>query len=742
MFAQNGEYDIRLDLHNADCDANKIYVNVEIRATTIANQFNIADQNYRFSFNRNAVDIDSVKIDHEYLSGVVGSSAYLPHTLIGSLDTIVSYNVLFGGGAGVLVDTSWLKIGRLSFEIIDFNECLDLTLHPHFPVIHPPTFISESFQGAFHEVDEGLYFNTTICPVLVCTGYSNLISGNLFIDSSLDCAYTNGESGFGNGMIRISGDAQFFRNTDSQGNYSFNLDSGSYSISGVLPNQLYENCFPISTFSIDVNDTISLDIPLKPLLNCTAMDVSMSNTLIRRCMESDITVVYCNNGTIDATNTAVGITIDTALTALSSTLPWSSQNGNTYSFLLGTVSPGGCGSFKIKVLNSCYTIQGQAVCLNAHIFPDTLCTPPTTSWDGSITDVRVACQADSVEFTIENIGTGAMGVPLDYYVIEEHIILKIGSFKLDPNQTLTTKFPSNGSTYRIYADQISGYFPDGYKPTVAVEGCGTNMSGTFSTGFINDFPILDNLNTSNEYCDVVVGPLDPNDKSATPEGVGSDHLVLPNTDLNYKIRFQNVGTDTVFNIVVRDTLSQHLDLTTIQNVAASLTYRLDIESNNILVFTFPDIKLVDSTANEPDSHGYLTFTISQQPNLPFGTMIYNDAAIYFDFESPVITNQTWHELGEIFIQISTPIDEIDRGLNNVKIIPNPFNEYADIVVESSSTNQKTITACDALGRVVLKESYSDNSYRVYKNQLSAGLYFFTIQDENGGMTHSGRFVIK
>ncbi len=152
--------------------------------------------------------------------------------------------------------------------------------------------------------------------------------------------------------------------------------------------------------------------------------------------------------------------------------------------------------------------------------------------------------------------------------------------------------------------------------------------------------------------------------------------------------------------------------------------------------------MVDSTANEPASHGYVSFTISQQENLPFGTMLYNSAAIYFDFEAPVITNQTWHEVGDIFIQISTDVNEVDNELKTVKIIPNPFNEYADIVVESSSRTIKKITACDALGRVVLCEFYVDNSYRIYKNQLQSGIYFFTIHNEKNEITHKGRFAIK
>jgi len=574
------------------------------------------------------------------------------------------------------------------------------------------------------------------------TIFNNRIIGNVYNDSSLNCTFDNGETPLNNWTINVSGNNNNLTTlTDSYGNYSFELDSGVYEVSATLPNQLFEACNTAIPVTVTYHDTIAVELPMKPTLDCPSLNLSIKAGLSRRCMNSWYHFKYCNQGTKDATNSFIEVTFDTTQTVVSSSIPWSSQSGNTYTFQLGLIQQNNCGTLAVVVLNSCSLIRGQAMCTFAQIYPDSLCFPPESTWDGSITEVGAFCEQDSVRFEIKNTGLNPMSKTLDYFVVEDNVILKSGLFQLNPNETKLEKFIANGSTYRIYASQAPGYFPPDYHPTAAIEGCGVNSNGAFSIGFINDFPITDNTNFAVEHCHVVVGPTDPNDKSAMPEGVGIEHIINQNIDLDYLIRFQNVGTDTAFNVVIRDTLSEHLDITSLQQGASSHNYRLDIVGYNILKFTFPDIQLVDSLANEPASHGFVSFKISQQDSLPLGTMIYNSAAIYFDYEAPVITNQTYHEVGEYFIQISTPTETLEQQTAaSVKVFPNPFNEYADIVLSHPSLAIKTISICDAMGRKILTAPLENNSYRIYKNQLPVGVYFFTISDQQQ-LVKSGKLII-
>ena len=107
--------------------------------------------------------------------------------------------------------------------------------------------------------------------------------------------------------------------------------------------------------------------------------------------------------------------------------------------------------------------------------------------------------------------------------------------------------------------------------------------------------------------------------------------------IDYTIRFQNTGTDTAFNVVLSDTLAGELLLNTLQVTASSHTCKATVK-DNIVFFEFLNILLPDSNVNEIKSHGFVSFRIKPHPSVPSGTTINNKAAIYFDYNTPVITN--------------------------------------------------------------------------------------------------------
>jgi uncharacterized repeat protein (TIGR01451 family) len=130
------------------------------------------------------------------------------------------------------------------------------------------------------------------------------------------------------------------------------------------------------------------------------------------------------------------------------------------------------------------------------------------------------------------------------------------------------------------------------------------------------------------------GPYDPNDKSATPSL--STTQVANGDYIYYTIRFQNTGTDTAFNIVISDSLSSQLQPSTLQVVNTSHPARITV-NGNMVYCEFLNINLPDSNVNQLTSHGYVTFKIKPQPSVTVGSVIPNKAAIYFDYNTPVIT---------------------------------------------------------------------------------------------------------
>lgn len=151
---------------------------------------------------------------------------------------------------------------------------------------------------------------------------------------------------------------------------------------------------------------------------------------------------------------------------------------------------------------------------------------------------------------------------------------------------------------------------------------------------------MDNNPANNRFTlrQVVQGSYDPNDKQEAYGGKITEEQMTQNNRIYYTIRFQNTGTDTAFNVVLRDTLSAKLNPVSLQILGASHDYRMQVASGNQLTFYFDNILLPDSNRNLVGSNGYVSFSISPYAVPKAGDTLSNKAAIYFDYNLPVITN--------------------------------------------------------------------------------------------------------
>ena len=160
----------------------------------------------------------------------------------------------------------------------------------------------------------------------------------------------------------------------------------------------------------------------------------------------------------------------------------------------------------------------------------------------------------------------------------------------------------------------------------------------------------------------IVTAIDTNDKQCSPDG-----NILPQTSkIDYLIRFQNTGNYLAYRVRVVDTISENLPLTKILLKTASHPYELKIK-DNVITWTFNNIMLPDSTTNEPNSHGYISYAAFIKPGLAIGTKITNKAYIYFDYQLPIATKST--------LNILTKLDDIEEPAiierNDYKLYPNP-----------------------------------------------------------------------
>ncbi len=569
--------------------------------------------------------------------------------------------------------------------------------------------------------------------------YAAVISGHFFYDVNEDCN-NNTEDPLEGFYLRLVGENYtVYTTTYSSGYFSAFVAPGTYTPEVQLPNDYWIACPNLGEITVEQGDAAELEVPIQAAELCPYLEVDISAGFLRRCVVNDYYVYYRNTGTVDAEDAYVTVELDDFITLESSSIPWSVVDGNTYTFDVGTVPLGESGSFSLQVLVSCEAELGQTHCTEAHIYPDSICGPTDPAWDGASLMVEASCAGDSVHFVITNIGED-MQSGVNYIVIEDDLIMYEGILNpLGSFETQDIPMEANGSTFRIEFHQTEGH-PGESRPGFSIEGCGTNGQGTFSTGYVTIYP-QDDANTFVSIdCQENIDSYDPNDKQGFPRGVGETHDIEANQDMEYLIRFQNTGTAEAINIIVRDTLSPLLDPGSIQLGASSHSYEFRLTDEGVLNFYFPSIMLPDSNANEPASHGFIKFRISQQPDLPIGSVIENSAAIYFDFNDPVITNTTVHTIGEDRLELLTDVYTPNWNQLHWKVSPNPARDWLYFDIEGSEETNGVVAFYSPQGQALLRQTFSSGQFTVDVNNLPAGLCFYRLFID-GEVRGAGRVVL-
>ncbi len=575
--------------------------------------------------------------------------------------------------------------------------------------------------------------------------YNTQLLGQVWNDENDDCLNTLDETALEGWVVAATNsENMFYGIVDEQGNYNIEVDTGDYIVSVLEPFNYWEPCIDSIFQTIMPFDTIEIDFPMQGLVDCPLLTVDISTNVLTRCFSNTYYVNYCNDGTVTAEDAFIEIDFDLDLQVDSASLMWSSVNGNIYTFPVGDLPINTCGNFVVHTTldpDCDATVLGETHCVEAHIFPDSFCLFDP-AWDESSIEVDAVCDGDSIRFQITNIGEAPMSEALEYIVIEDNVMRQMGDFDLVPGQTKEIPFASTGATVRLEAAQAAGH-PGESMPNVTVEGCDPDGDGIFSLGYYTQWPDDDGSPQISIECLENVGSYDPNDKAATPEGVTENHYIRQNIDIEYKIRFQNIGTGDAMTVVVLDTLSPVLDISTLELGASSHRYQFEILTNNVLKFSFEEINLPPESVNESASQGFVKFRISQVVDNPIGTIIYNSASIFFDRNQPIITNTTYHEIGEDFIEIiivSTKEESLSSEF--IKITPNPFRQTTLItLLEGKEQDDYSLKILNSIGQVVREDKFSGLQYSFQRNNLGAGLYIFNIEKGNN-LIATGKIIIQ
>lgn len=223
----------------------------------------------------------------------------------------------------------------------------------------------------------------------------------------------------------------------------------------------------------------------------------------------------------------------------------------------------------------------------------------------------------------------------------------------------------------------------------------------------------------------VVNSCDPNYKTVSPDDYITTTQVLNGLYLEYTIYFQNTGTAPAINIDIVDTLDANFDIPSLEIIGASHLYAWSITGQGVLTFSFANIYLPDSNANEPASHGFIKYRIKPSTNFANYYKLVNEAWIYFDNNLPVLTNYT-----STHVYNFTSIIKTEKG-NRITVFPNPAN--SEITIETKNGTINEIKLMDLTGKAVYSLKTPINKYtnKLDITPFAKGIYFIKINTTEG-----------
>ncbi|TGD83317.1 DUF7619 domain-containing protein [Hymenobacter wooponensis] len=482
---------------------------------------------------------------------------------------------------------------------------------------------------------------------------ANLITGRVYQDLNNNCTPDPTEPGLPN-MVIVAEPGNYYGLSDENGNYSIEVDTGTFVLRQIVPTQqpghivqpLCSNSVPLrftsygtSVVGPDFGDRVSA---------ASYLTINVAGRR-RRCARNVTTVSYANIGYAAASNAVVKVALPQYVNFLRANVPHTRDAAGNYLFEVGTLQPNQRGIISIEDSVSCGNtgIRGLTLCTKAWITPGN--TYPTSSgWDQASLTVSGHEQAgNQVRFVVRNSGLGATTDSVGLRIYQDAQLALQRNISLASRDSLVFRWTATGPVVRIETDQPDQH-PTSRVASATVELPGLRTSSAPSPAMMA-MPPAETAPEMAEDCQPILDSYDPNDKQVVPVGVTAQHFTPTNQALRYQVRFQNTGNDVAYRVVVVDTISADLDLSTLQINAASHSYRLAVagQQRPVLTFTFDNIMLPDSASNPLGSNGLIQFSIRPKAVLAARTRIDNFADIFFDYNEPVRTNTTTNRIYDV-----------------------------------------------------------------------------------------------
>lgn len=586
--------------------------------------------------------------------------------------------------------------------------------------------------------------------------YVNTIRGNVYREDNANCVKENTESTISYAVVKAE-PGSFYGISDQYGNYAIATDTGqaNYTITkerNVLQAAAEEIACPSAAYTVPLNgafkDTCCFDFAVQSS-DCSLLNISVGSASKRMCARSKTVVQYGNYGKASANGVQLMVYYPKQLLPISSVPAWSSNQGDTLlTYTIGTLL--GESEQRLVIVDSVRCVNftiGNTPCVKAHITPKSDCPQASSSWDLSDMVLNAYCNQGTVQFSIRNNGNGNMEDSLSYRIYSNDTLIFQRRYKLQTGELLKGSFTANGNAFRLEADQ-QAHHPGNAKEIAIVEICRSQAGAVpaYQLGHVSSVSLHDRNFEETVFCIPITGSYDPNDKSAFPAGRGNQHAILSSDVLKYSIRFQNTGNDTAYTVRIVDTLDAHFDLTTLSDIIASHPYTMELSGSDrpVLVFNFYNINLPDSTKDKSGSQGFISFNLSLRSSVTEGDQIKNKAGIYFDYNDPVLTNETLHTIDNSnepedltkgtavsIVQVVTSVTDAETT-EGMTCYPNPA--WDKLTVSFKNPGKYTLTILTSEGVQVERMDIDSKQAEWNVSGLKSGFYLLNAEDASGKRT--------
>ena len=569
--------------------------------------------------------------------------------------------------------------------------------------------------------------------------FSSQISGYLYEDQNANCQRDAQEMPFAQRFVCVERQGQrYYATTDSSGFYQFdNLPFGEYTLWAVRPSHYWQDgCQLQGQYVVNLQHPQGMqqNIGLQALDNCPFVQIQLDGPNLDACTAQQQWLSYENRGTDTAYQAYVDLSWPKYLHLDSASLPFSQVDSQTYRIDLGNLAPQAAGQLDLWSSLSCDSVlAGQSFCLEAHVYPDSLCRP---IYQETVLAVSAECEGDSIVFYLRNIGlTSLTPLRTQLIVIEDDLMQPPLPVTIYGSGVSAVRIPVQaGLTYRALLEQTGSIWS---APVISdvIEGCGLDSLGQMHLGYVQQLANLPATVFGAEHCLILQDSFKSllNVKAQVlPLGYDVPAYIFPSDPLHAQFVLQGPFKG---HLQLRDSLSSYLDPSSLALRASSHPVNWSLRDQGLLT---ADFGFIDLAAEEELLFSY---RIDQKKNNRSNTIIPQQWSYQKDSLPWAFTAVQQRVVGQNFFSVlAQDRSGSSRGLA-YQFWPIPAQDVLNYSSARSWESGQEVRIYNILGQELARHQLLAPNGQIPLGDWSNGVYILQLFSANQELLGQEQFVI-